>query len=57
MSKWGFDWSQESTKRNLVWVPTGLAVLAAYFLDKDITPLLGAAAAIAGGLGVFRKDN
>lgn len=60
-NNWGFDWSQESTKRNAVWLPAGVLCLVLIAVggadvEKQVALILSTAATIASALGVFRKD-
>lgn len=58
-SKWGFDWSQESTKRNAVWLVAGILCIVFIIVDGKedrVLIVLSSAATIASGLGVFRRD-
>lgn len=51
------DWSENSTKRGIIWVVTAIVGLPMAWLGKDISGLLTLAMGVAGGLGVLLKDN
>lgn len=52
------DWSQNSTKRGLVWVIAGVVGGVCLFIGKaDTVPyVITLASGVAGGLGVAIKD-
>lgn len=55
--KWGFDLSQESTKRGLVLLVFGLiAIYQALSHGESSAAILGLGVTLAGALGAGRKD-
>lgn len=51
------DWSENSTKRGIIWIIASLIGLPMAWLGKDVTPLITLAMGVSGGLGVLLKDN
>ncbi|WP_155931056.1 hypothetical protein [Methylomonas sp. 11b] len=54
--KLGIDWSQNSTKRGVVWLIAGIIGIYYSWGTHDVNQLLSVASAVAGGLGVGVKD-
>ena len=50
------DWSENSTKRGIIWVIAAVIGFPMVWLGKDITQLITLSMGIAGGLGVLLKD-
>lgn len=60
MGKWAFVWSEESTKRGVVLVVSGLAVLLGVDSDNAQSIGVGIVAfgqAVAGAIAVLRSDG
>ena len=53
----GIDFKQPSTLRGLIWLVTGIIGTVMIFAGKDVSQLLTLTAAVAGGMGLFVKDN
>lgn len=57
MSKFEFDWSQNSTKRGAVWLTVFvLGLIMVVTGQGDIDKLMMLGSGVAGGLGVALKD-
>lgn len=51
------NWSENSTKRGLVWVITAIIGVFMILLGKDISQLMILAAAVVGGMGLTQNDT
>ena len=52
---WEFDWNDESTKRGVVWIASGLLSLLGFNMSpEDGMAVLAAGQVIAGALGALR---
>lgn len=51
------DWSENSTKRGIIWVIASIIGLPMVWMGKDISGLIALAMGVSGGLGVLIKDN
>lgn len=57
MSKWGIDWSQESTKRGFTLLITALiAGGTAIYNGEGSTAIFAVGVAFVGAMGWLRKD-
>jgi hypothetical protein len=51
------DWSENSTKRGIIWVIASVVGLPMVWVGKDITGLIALAMGVSGGLGVLLTDK
>jgi hypothetical protein len=51
------DWSENSTKRGIIWVIAAVIGFPMVWMGKDITQLITLSMGITGGLGVLLTDK
>lgn len=51
------NWSENSTKRGLVWIISSIAGFVMIMMGKDIQQLIVLTAAVVGGMGFTQADT